>query len=155
MRRRIKLPILCFPEHRIPIRVGWIASCLLFLAIALGCMSLGIGERNVVVSQNDSPGHQSGKITVNPSQEMNVYYPIPYQYPPNLQTENPGTCVVVEQKTDHFRIKNTGIWAQDVTWQSRGVQISTTTTITTTDTATAVPPSPPPVRATLAAPPKS
>ncbi len=101
-------------------RIAWIASCIGFLAICLGCLS--IGGRTEVVNRDDRSSTQSGKATIGAKREMDVYYPVPYAQTPNLELETSGDdCVIVEQKADHFRVKSTSHLTRSVSWTARGV----------------------------------
>src|SRR6516165_1030845 len=53
---------------------------------------------------------QQGKAVVIRNQALEVYYPIPYASPPHLNLSGffPGSCALVEQKPDHFKIENLG-----------------------------------------------
>jgi hypothetical protein len=97
------------------------------VALFLGCMSLSIGERKILQSSCFADGDllcQTGKVTVRPSSEKVVFYPIPYASPPNLELEGDSNVIVVEQKDDHFRVKSAdhGPWTETVTWSARGVR---------------------------------
>jgi hypothetical protein len=98
-------------------RIMGIASCVVLLATFLGCMS--IGGRTEIVNRDDRSSTQSGKVTLAGKQELDVFYPVAYVSPPNLEFEE--ECVVVEQKADHFRVKNTSPFSRVITWTARGV----------------------------------
>lgn len=54
---------------------------------------------------------------------------MPFTSPPNLHTETTfSDCLVVEQKPDHFRIKNPNPFSRDLTWEARGIPIVSNTT---------------------------
>ena len=110
-----------FLANRIgPIKRGvWIAGCVVFVAICLGCMS--IGGRTEIVNRDDRASSQTGKANVPGGQQLDVYYPVPYATPPNLEIAD--EFVIVEQKADHFRVKNTSTFSRTVNWTARGVPI--------------------------------
>jgi hypothetical protein len=114
----------CGEKVRPAERITWIASCVVFVVICLGCMS--IGGRTEYVTHDDHSSTQSGQATLRGGQELEVYYPAPYAHPPNLELEKGAedSAVVVEQKADHFRVKNTGLWSRTVSWKARGVPTS-------------------------------
>jgi hypothetical protein len=108
---------------------------LLFVGFSLGCMNLSFGGRTQVVSPaaHDDPstadGVQRGKGFVLPGQEVSVYYPVPYAQPPNLQfeeTDKKGYLQIVDQKPDHFRVKNISGWNVDFPWKARGITVAST-----------------------------
>ncbi|VTS01299.1 unnamed protein product [Gemmata massiliana] len=73
--------------------------------------------------------HQRGKAVVPPGDVLEVYYPVPFVSPPNLTTQSIfDDCSVIEQKPDHFRIKNSNPFSREVTWEARGVPITAVTT---------------------------
>lgn len=89
------------------------------LAASLGCAVLSIGPTTA-----DTSNHQSGKVTIPAGQELDVYYPGPFASPPNLQTETIfDDCLVIEQRPDHFRIKNPSPFSREVRWEARGVAV--------------------------------
>jgi len=103
-------------------RIVGISCGTLFLAICLGCMSLNFGGRTEVMTREDGPGPQGGKVRLACGEELDVYYPLPYVSPPNLETERSSDDVrVVEQRADHFRIQNTSLFSRELTWTARGV----------------------------------
>jgi hypothetical protein len=105
---------------------------LLFVGFSLGCMSFSIGGRTQVVpppadSTAREDGVQRGKAFVPAGQEMTVYYPTPYTSTPNLEFEesdNKRNFQIVDQKPDHFRVKNLSPWSADVPWKARGIAVT-------------------------------
>jgi hypothetical protein len=73
------------------------------------------------------PFQQAGKFKVVAGQEGSVNFPIPYQYPPSVETDAGGfnKMVIVETTTQGFRWKNTGesniFNDTDVNWTARGI----------------------------------
>src|SRR5258708_11810469 len=82
-----------------------------FLAFCVGCMNFSFGGKSDVVATQDSDIAQKGKAFVRPGDEVCVYYPTPFQSPPNLEFADPASkqsVQVTEQRADHFRAKNMG-----------------------------------------------
>jgi hypothetical protein len=107
-------------------RLAGIASALAWLAIILGCMSLSIGDRTVLPDDRLSYA-QEGSVRVEIGQELDVYYPVPYASPPNLEIKGPGSYTIVDQQADHFRVRakvegNTIGW-EGFDWTARGVRV--------------------------------
>jgi hypothetical protein len=127
------------PEHRtariwtviFSREVGLLATGLVVL-IFLGCMSLSFGERSAEAPAPDcGPLVQKGEVTVPAGTEQDVYYPIPFASPPNLTIRDMiEECVVVDQKPDHFRIRNERKLGVSVCghvavqWTARGLRAS-------------------------------
>jgi hypothetical protein len=87
----------------------------------LGCMSISCGGHHD--SCNGDVLSQEGKLSLRAGGETDVYYPQPYASPPNLSAEETFTNYeIVEQKADHFRIRNTSPFDINVTWTARGVK---------------------------------
>jgi len=116
-------------------RVILVTCSLMFLAIVLGCMSLSIGGRQGGSSCEEGVSEQSGEVRVSAGRELDVYYPVPFASPPNLtladdcdhvvQVEGrPDNfdCVLLEQQSDHFRVKNVGKFSGVLTWKARGLK---------------------------------
>lgn len=98
-----------------------------FIGFSLGCMNLSFGGRHEYVSspkdgESVTDGLQRGKAYAGYAQELSVYYPIAYVSPPNLEFEDDAKSqlVIVDQKPDHFRVKNTHVGVE-FTWKARGV----------------------------------
>lgn len=111
--------------------VGRWVGMLSFVALAvvfLGCMSLSIGERTVTTSLEGDVLTQQGCVaTLASKEEREVYYPIPYATPPNLELTTESACdrhdvQILEQKEDRFRIKAKSALLSSVTWKARGVR---------------------------------
>jgi hypothetical protein len=103
------------------LRLAGILSGLSLLALFLGCMSLSIGGGNCDADVLD----QSGKVCLKRGEVQDVYYPIPYASPPNLELDwmDADACEILDQKADHFRIViNKGSCPFGVTWKARGVK---------------------------------
>jgi hypothetical protein len=96
--------------------------------IFLGCMSFSIGGRNYEAPSTDSRCEdlltQKGQCPLKAHMEEVVYYPVPFGHVPNLElTNTDDACVVVEQKEDHFRVRN-GSWdTVRVKWKARGIRV--------------------------------
>jgi hypothetical protein len=106
-------------------RMAGVASAFAWLAIILGCMSLSIGERTTL--PDDRLAYtQEGSVRVEIGQELDVYYPVPYASPPNLEFKGPGSYTIVDQQADHFRVRakvesNSIGWVA-CDWTARGVR---------------------------------
>src|SRR5262249_47420997 len=97
-----------------------------FVVICLGCMNFQFGGRNETVhsTASDKPGQvQSGSASVAGHQEIDVYYPVPLVSPPNLVISESAWVQVVDQKPDHFRVKNNTPMSWDFKWMARGVPV--------------------------------
>src|SRR5262249_18363925 len=67
---------------------------------------------------------QEGTANVPRSSELDIYYPVPYAATPNLNFDNlPSGCEVVDQKENHFRVRNTANKSLAVNWKARGMRI--------------------------------
>lgn len=118
-------------------------AAIVFAASTLGCMSLSFGERKEVVSppvpvpplvpvpaplSDDGPITQTGGQQIAPGDEVTIYYPMPFQSPPNLViSENSGgpspTCYyLIDQKADCFRIRNATATTCRFPWTARGLK---------------------------------
>ncbi|HEY7157155.1 MAG TPA: hypothetical protein VH575_24590, partial [Gemmataceae bacterium] len=86
--------------------VGALAGVVIVLII-LGCMSLSFGGLSIgCKTEPDGTVCQEGKVNLHQGQELDVYYPVPYTSPPNLELSGDADkCEIVEQKADHFRIR--------------------------------------------------
>jgi hypothetical protein len=106
-------------------RTAGVASAFAWLAIILGCMSLSIGERTTL--PDDRLAYtQEGSVRVEIGQELDVYYPVPYASPPNLEFKGLDSYTILDQQADHFRVRakmegNTGGWMA-CDWTARGVR---------------------------------
>jgi hypothetical protein len=109
------------------------------MSITFGGLSFG--------SRTEADGTfcQEGEIHVLKGDEQDVYYPAPYAGPPNLElTDNVDQCLVLEQKPDHFRVRNPGPFESTLHWKARGLRVAAVPVVT---------PPPPPVPAGPAHPP--
>src|ERR1700677_3056545 len=114
--------------------VRWLWGLLLAAVFLAGC-KVYIGGRppkppvETVERVNDGPPAriERGVVTLQPAQELDVFYPVPFVSPPNLQVESEfasQTFVVLEQKADHFRVRNESSFGFPIklTWNARGVR---------------------------------
>jgi hypothetical protein len=104
-------------------KVGALATVSLAV-IFLGCMSLSFGERTVVETH---PEHdvltQEGSVSVLEGEVREVYYPIPYASPPNLDVRDCfHDCMILDQKPESFRVRNPTHSSIEVKWKARGVR---------------------------------
>src|SRR5947209_430843 len=106
-------------SHSIGPRLTAIFSAVAIIAIVTGCMSLQIGGRTSHHVTSESIGEdgvftEQGVAHLKGSGDMDVYYPVPFQHPPNLElTDDSDRCDIVEQKEDHFRLHNPHAWKAD------------------------------------------
>jgi hypothetical protein len=71
----------------------------------------------------DGSFQQCGEVRLAPGEERIVYYPIAYAQPPNLELDNLcNTCVLLEQHSDRFCIRNPALTSRTVEWRARGVK---------------------------------
>jgi hypothetical protein len=91
-------------------------------------MSFSFGGRNYEKHTSESRCEdglfiQEGTTRLRPRSEQDVFYPVPYAHPPNLELgEDCDDCVILEQKEDHFRVKNQSFFTANVGWQARGIR---------------------------------
>ncbi|HTU18773.1 MAG TPA: hypothetical protein VMG10_11990 [Gemmataceae bacterium] len=91
---------------------------------------------------------QEGKVKLRPGQEFEVFYPIPYASPPNLEISgDTESCEIIEQKADHFHIRYKGTLFANPCWKARGVKClpppGAAPTVVVTPPASPPPPPPP------------
>jgi|GEM_PF-3607814 len=103
-------------------RTAGVASAFAWLAIILGCMNLSIGERTMLPDDHLAYT-QAGSVHVEIGQELDVYYPVPYASPPNLEFKGLGSYTIVDQQADHFRVHNNG-GLLGFDWTARGVKVA-------------------------------
>jgi hypothetical protein len=98
----------------------------IFVAFSLGCMNLSFGGRHEYAStSSDSELAQKGVAPVRSGDDVCVYYPTPFQSPPNLQFTDNATrdgVTITEQAADHFRVKNLTSYGVNIPWEARGVK---------------------------------
>jgi hypothetical protein len=93
------------------------------MAVVLGCMNICV-DRSIGTG-DDALCKQTGTFAVKGGDELDVYYPAPYASPPNVTFKcmfNEYDFVPVGQYPDHFRVKNTGHFGGEVTWEAKGVR---------------------------------
>jgi hypothetical protein len=119
LRRRFSLPM-----------CAKLAALLLLPTLTSGCLFLAFGGAKQRDSEDPSLFTQTGKAMVQAGEEFDVYYPVPFASPPNLEIKNNGlhAHVVVDQKADHFRVRNNGRAAEafgrpPIDWTARGVRV--------------------------------
>ena len=93
------------------------------LAVILGCMNISFEGRRHIIHNDDQTYSQTGTLEVPAGQELEIFYPMPYAAPPNLVvTSTFSECLIVEQRPDHFRVKNTMSSPRELTWTARGLK---------------------------------
>jgi hypothetical protein len=98
-----------------------VSASVILVGIIVGCMNICV-DRSVGVGP-DGLCKQTGTFTVKSGEEIDVYYPLPYPFPPNVTLNcafNSADYVLVGQFPDHFRVKNTGHFAGEVSWEAKG-----------------------------------
>jgi hypothetical protein len=122
-------------------RTVGLVACGVLLFIFLGCMSIAIGNRTpdgVVLESGTLV--QKGEAVVPSSTELDIYYPIPYARPPNLELDTDfEDGVLVAQQEDHFRVRNTHAFRRSVKWTARGIRATEPAPVAAPE-----PPGPPP-----------
>ncbi len=115
------MPSLPSVKYRLVLsRLAVIGSATLVVAILLGCMNICVDRS---ISVEDGICKQTGTVPVQGAQELDVYYPIAYNTPPNLHLKsNFDDAVPIAQHPDHFRVKNTTNFVREVTWEAKGVR---------------------------------
>jgi hypothetical protein len=82
-----------------------------------GALLTGIGDQTF---------RQQGRLNVAAGNSQEVYYPIAYRTPPNLQLDGDANWQFVkllEQKADHFKISCTAQFGStEVRWRAEGVR---------------------------------
>jgi hypothetical protein len=100
------------------------------LGVFLGCMSLSIGGRTYesCVHESTSDGElliQEGETRLRSHSEQDVFYPVPFAQPPNLNlAEDCDDCVILCQAPDHFRVKNKSLFRSTVHWKAKGMKLT-------------------------------
>jgi hypothetical protein len=105
-------------------RLAYLAAGVTLVAILLGCMSISIGKFSEhKIEDGGLTLCQEDEVTVPAGGERDVYYPIPYPCPPHLEIcDSFSHLEIVEQREDHFRVKNTSAFRQTGTWKARGLK---------------------------------
>lgn len=115
-------------------RVGLLAVAIT-TSIMLGCMSLSFGGKYSGCSCHSNENGpcscksgvliQAGTLDLRSPSIQTIYYPIPYQGPPNLTlTSAVEDYEIVEQQADHFCVKmKQGMGP--LSWKARGIRTPT------------------------------
>ncbi len=113
------------------IALSVLLSVLCSVPITLAIVRYGhfMGQDSAPSRQPSAPGTflQSGKFKVVAGQEGSVNFPMPYQFPPSVETDAGGfnKTAIVDITAQGFRWKNTGesniFNDTDVNWTARGV----------------------------------
>src|SRR4051794_15850307 len=99
---------------------------LIWLGLLALILGFGCGSIQVSAPPTEDATRQRGKAVVPAGEELDVYYPVPFNSPPNLLVQSTfNDCSIIEQKPDHFRVKNNNPFSREVTWDARGVPVST------------------------------
>jgi hypothetical protein len=109
------------------------------LLIILGCMSFEgshVDRVEHVVSLPSSPAEspdpnlvadgelrQNGMTKIGAESEQDVYYPVPYLTPPYLELSLMRDNIkLIEQRRDHFRVKNIASDEKTIVWEAKGTR---------------------------------
>lgn len=106
------------------LRLAGLFAGTLLLVILLGCMSISIGGKHMICPPEEEGGcMQQGETRMPPHGEMDVYYPVPFASPPNLELDDVRDVVVLDQKADHFRVRYDGPFpSNSIKWKARGTR---------------------------------
>jgi hypothetical protein len=109
--------------RRVRFQIAAALAAAAFVLIVLGCMSFSVGGRTVIETPNDNPHEQRGEVDVRPGAELDVFYPQPYVRTPNLSISSTFDEIdLLEQHTDHFRVRNTDqFFRRTLSWKARGL----------------------------------
>jgi hypothetical protein len=126
------------PRTRLQQRSGWhevgvpalvAAVVAATVSVAMQYLPLGGGSDNFGGSGVAGTLVQKGSLTAGTNQApQEVYYPVPYESPPNLRVDADGGLAgsinVLEQKPDHFKISNTDVFGRVATvrWTAEGMR---------------------------------
>ena len=89
-------------------------ALLLVLIVPLGCMGLQLGGgRDGLV--------QEGEVTVQPNQEVDIYFATAYGGVPDIEMYWPRRCEIVEVTDNHFRVRNSSGAAHKLAWNAMGM----------------------------------
>jgi hypothetical protein len=105
------------------------AICGIVLAVVvMGCMSISIGKFAATAVEAEEPFCQEGECSL-AGCERDVYYPIPFAHPPNLEvTGLSGQYELLEQREDHFRIRGGSMpGTPTLQWKAKGVRAARAT----------------------------
>lgn len=100
--------------------------------VVLGCMSISIGKFTGSTFTDDAGALcQSDEEEIKPGCEQDIYYPIPYASVPHLTLSSTpfDQVVLVEQREDRFRVRNTGAFTYKITWKAKGLRATTVVTV--------------------------
>jgi hypothetical protein len=106
--------------------VAGVVAAVAALLVTIGLSRfLASPKTQVVAGEASRPGtlHQEGAAVLR-TEPVEVYYPVPYETPPNLVLEGPNSpnCVITEQKQDHFKAKTTiNFGGVNVSWKAQGM----------------------------------
>jgi hypothetical protein len=107
-------------EQRPTVVVAALVSALVATAVVLG---FELVRRPGSVTSKSDLLEQSGEMSLRNGESVEVFYPIPYDLPPNLSLSGGDTaaCKILEQKADRFRVTYAGGFTHTTaTWRSLG-----------------------------------
>jgi hypothetical protein len=106
-------------------RAGALGAAAVVFLILLGCMSISIGKFGATPCCTEADGIvcQEGEVTVGAGELRQVFYPVPYVHPPNLEmTDTFHNCVLVHQQENSFTVRNDAAFSVTASWKARGVR---------------------------------
>ena len=111
----------------VPLRrhAGVVAAVVLLL-ILLGCMSISIGKFTgppAGCTEADGVFCQEGEVSVGPGELRQIFYPVGYVQPPNLEVSDTfHNCVLLHQQENSFTVRNDAGHSVTASWKARGMR---------------------------------
>jgi hypothetical protein len=109
----MSIPLAGIPRYLSPRQTATLAV-LVIAALPLGCMGLHLGHSDAGLAQN-------GQVNLQPGQEVDVYFAMPYAGVPELVLSGAERCEVQECNGCCFRVRNNGSAARKLVWQATGL----------------------------------
>jgi len=101
-------------------------AAIALLLIFLGCMNIEIGKfgsSSSGTTESDGTFCQEGEATIAPGVIREVYYPVPYGHPPNLEVGDTfHYCQLVSERENSFSVRNDSTHSVTVSWKARGLK---------------------------------
>jgi hypothetical protein len=102
-----------------------LGAAVLSTAIILGCMNFSFSVGGSEHKNGDEEVLcQEGETTLQPGQSLEVFYPIAYEHPPNLELSSTfNEYDIIDQRMDCFRVRNRDqLHTTSITWKARGTK---------------------------------
>ena len=104
--------------------VGAFAATLI-VAIVAGCMSFSIGGKTSHHVTSEAPSEdgvflQQGVARMKGNHDLDVFYPVGYQHPPNLELGGDSEHCGIVDGEDHFRLHSASPFKAECSGRSRG-----------------------------------